>query len=36
MVKKSGDVVIGGKSLGQRVADEALAKLKNCRIVAKK
>lgn len=30
------NIVIGGKSLGQRVADEALVKLKNCRIVAKK
>lgn len=30
------NIVIGGKSLGQRVADEALAKMKNCRVVAKK
>lgn len=30
------NIVIAGKSLGQRVADEALSKLKNCRIVAKK
>ena len=30
------NIVIGGKSLGQRIADEALAKLKNCRITAAK
>lgn len=30
------NVVIGGKSLGQRIADEALVKLKNCKVVAKK
>ena len=30
------NITIGGKSLGQRIADEALAKMKNCHIVAKK
>lgn len=30
------NIVIGGKSLGQRIADEALAKMKNCKIVATK
>lgn len=30
------NIVIGGKSLGQRIADEALAKMKNCQIVATK
>lgn len=29
------NIVIGGKSLGQRIADEALVKLKNCRVVTK-
>jgi UDP-3-O-[3-hydroxymyristoyl] glucosamine N-acyltransferase len=30
------NIVIGGKSLGQRIADEALSKMKDCKIVAKK
>lgn len=30
------NLVINGKSLGQRIADEALVKLKNCKVVAKK
>lgn len=30
------NIVIGGKSLGQRIVDEALSKLKDCQIVAKK
>lgn len=29
------NINIGGKSLGQRIADEALAKMKNCKIAAK-
>ncbi|MDP1826987.1 MAG: hypothetical protein Q8L48_27180 [Archangium sp.] len=29
------NIVIGGKSLGQRIADEAMAKMKNCRIATK-
>ena len=30
------NLVIGGKSMGQRIADEALAKMKNCKISSKK
>lgn len=30
------NLVINGKSLGQRIADEALVKLKNCKVAAKK
>jgi NDP-sugar pyrophosphorylase family protein len=29
------NINIGGKSLGQRIADEALAKMKNCKIATK-
>lgn len=30
------NLIVGGKSLGQRIADEALAKMKNCKITAAK